>query len=567
VELRLERPRAALLALAAAAVLLLALPAAVAAQQLSLPSGPPGKAPRGYRLSPRAAIAIADRDRKVVAEKRKRGPLKAVAYLKPGSEWQVSYFGGQKERAQVTIFDPNGRVIESWTGYQVAWKMARGYPGAFGRKVNAPYVWLPLCALFLLPFVDFRNPFRLLHLDLAVLLLFGVSHIFFNSARIDISVPLVYPVLVYLLVRMLWAGFRPRGRRGQLVPHVPVTWLAMALLFLVGFRIALNVVDSNVIDVGYAGVIGASRVVHGQPLYNGHFPKDNEHGDTYGPVNYLAYVPFEQALGWSGRWDPDMPAAHGAAIAFDLLTMLGLLVLGRRARPGPGGTALGVVLAYAWAAYPYTLFAMDSNSNDALVSMLVVWALVATLAAPAAAGALAPVRGALVGLAAAAKFAPAALMPLFARGAGRWRTWHVLAAVAAFAAVVAAAFLPFVPGHGGLREVYDRTVGYQAGRDSPFSVWGLYPALHWLQTLAKVFAAGLALLVAFVPRRRSIAQVAALGAAVLLAVQLTVNHWFYLYVPWFAPFVFFALFSAYRSPAIETVAERVEKRRLEPALT
>ena len=30
--------------------------------------------------------------------------------------------------------------------------MARGYPGAFGRRVNALYVWLPLCLLFLAPF-------------------------------------------------------------------------------------------------------------------------------------------------------------------------------------------------------------------------------------------------------------------------------------------------------------------------------------------------------------------------------------------------------------------------------
>ena len=85
--------------------------------------------------------------------------------------------------------------------------------------------------------------------------------------------------------------------------------------------------------------------------------------------------------------------------------------------------------------------------------------------------------------------------------------------------------------------------------------------------MAKALAGALALLVAFLPRRRSLAQVAALGAAVLLAVQLTVDHWFYLYIPWFAPFVFFALFSAYRSPVFETAVEREEERGLEPALT
>jgi len=50
-------------------------------------------------------------------------------------------------------------------------------------------------------------------------------------------------------------------------------------VFLIGFRIALNVTDSNVIDVGHAGVIGAQRLVHDKQLY-GRYPSDNEHGDT-----------------------------------------------------------------------------------------------------------------------------------------------------------------------------------------------------------------------------------------------------------------------------------------------
>jgi hypothetical protein len=56
-----------------------------------------------------------------------------------------------------------------------------------------------------------------------------------------------------------------------------------------------------------------------------------------------------------------------------------------------------------------------------------------------------------------------------------------------------------------------------------------------------VAAALLALAVAFVPRRRSPVQVAALAAAVVIAVQLVVTHWFYLYVVWFLPLVLVAL--------------------------
>ena len=137
--------------------------------------------------------------------------------------------------------------------------------------------------------------FRLLHLDLLVLLAFGASHVFFNRGDIGVSVPLVYPVLLYLLARLVLAGMRPRRDRGRLLPLFPVAWVAVALVVLVGFRVGLNVTDSNVIDVGYAGVIGADRIVDGDGLYGPKFSEDVERGDTYGPVNYLLYVPFEQA--------------------------------------------------------------------------------------------------------------------------------------------------------------------------------------------------------------------------------------------------------------------------------
>jgi len=542
-------PRSArLLGLAVlAALVLLAPPVAAQAQQLPQPPSLT-KPPPFHSLSANRAIAIARADPKVRAERRRWGHMTPFAYLDGPIAWQVSFYARGKERAQAIVDDPSGAVIESWTGWQVAWKMARGYSGQFGGKLNAPYVWLPLCVLFLLPFVDPRRPFRLLHLDLLALLGFGVSHFFFNRGDISASVPLVYPVLVYLLVRMLWVGIRPRAPGGRLLPRVPVTWLALAVLFLVGFRVALNVADSSVIDVGYSGVVGAHRIATGHGLYDGRFASDDEHGDTYGPVNYLLYVPFERAFGSGG----DLPAAHAAAIAFDLLTLLGLFLLGRRVRAGPEGRELGVALAFAWAAYPYAAFALQSNSNDSAVAMLVVWALVALSSAPA--------RGALAALAAAAKFAPAALAPLLARGRAPGRR-SVLLFGAAFAAVTLAAFAPFLP-HDGIRGLWDRTLGYQAGRDSPFSLWGQHPGLDWLHTAVDVGAVGLALLVAFVPRgRRTTAQIAALGAAVMIALQLCATHWFYLYVPWFAPLVLVALLAPLRAtePAAEAERERGER--------
>ena len=47
------------------------------------------------------------------------------------------------------------------------------------------------------------------------------------------------------------------------------------------------------------------------------------------------------------------------------------------------------------------------------------------------------------------------------------------------------------------------------------------------------------------PRRRDVVVVAALGAAILIALQLGVTYWFYLYIVWFFPLVMVALLGAY----------------------
>jgi hypothetical protein len=465
-----------------------------------------------------------------------------VAYIR-GDSWEVDYVAASAEGRSTVAFavvdGATGEVLEAWRDHQVSTELARGYEGAIAQKVNAPYVWIPLCLLFLLPFVDLRRPFRLLHLDLLVLLGLGVSLYFLNRAELTASVALVYPVLAYVLVRMLAAGLQPRERSGPLVPWVGVRALIIIAIALACGRVALNVADSRVIDVGVAGVIGADRIADSEPLYEGEFsPGLDLRGDVYGPANYLAYVPLEQLWPWEGAWD-DVPAAHAAAISFDLLCALGLLALGRRLRTGPEGRALGWALCFAWLAYPFTLYTMNANANDSLVAALGVGAMLALTSAP--------VRAAFIALASAAKFGSAALAPLFATATGerRWRSALVFSVC--FVAVSVAVVAPFIP-DGGVSELYDRTLGYQATRSSPFSVWGLAPSLNFLQPVARVVAVLLALGVAVYPRFKSPIQVAALAAAVTIAVQLTAEHWFYFYVVWFLPFVLVALFASQGRP-------------------
>ena len=45
----------------------------------------------------------------------------------------------------------------------------------------------------------------------------------------------------------------------------------------------------------------------------------------------------------------------------------------------------------------------------------------------------------------------------------------------------------------------------------------------------------------FVPRTKNPLQVAALSGALLIGFELVLTHWFYLYIPWFFPFVAIAL--------------------------
>ncbi|MCW3003664.1 MAG: hypothetical protein JWQ20_2962, partial [Conexibacter sp.] len=442
--------------------------------------------------------------------------------------------------AQVYVDDATGGITEAWTGPQVAWTMARGYPGAFGRKVNSPWVWIPLSLLFVAPFVTPRRPLRWLHLDLLVLVGFGVSVAFFNDANLDAAVPIVPVLLAYLLLRMLAIGLRCRapdveGPPPRLPLLVPTVWLAVAVVFLVGFRIGLNITSSNVIDVGYSGVIGADRLADGKPVY-GNYPKDNEHGDTYGPFAYEAYVPFEQALPWSGRWN-DLPAAHAAAIFFDLMTLLLLFLTGRRIR-GPG---LGVVLAYAWATWPFSIYALNCNTNDGLVAALAALTLFVA-SGPAA-------RGAVAALAGFTKLGALGLMPLLAtHGArqGRWARTVVPVAVS-FVAVSAVVWAPIVLRGESLQTVYDRTLGFQAARIAPLSIWGLYD-LRGPEQVWQVGAALFALAAGLIARRRDVIGLAAIAAAVVIALQLGLSYWFYLYLVWFFPFVAVALFGRFRIP-------------------
>jgi hypothetical protein len=499
--------------------------------------------PLGFHISAGQAISAAERTATMQTLHRREHPLQVFPYVWRAQHpyWYVifQYRGRIVGSANVS---PTGRVTGAWTGAQA---MATFAHGGWSPALSGWMVLLAGALLFLLPFLDPRRLWRMAHLDALAILAFLVSWILLADAHLAPAVWAAYPPLIYLLVRLLRGGFSPRATAGRLAPLLSMRTLLIGLPLLLIGRIVLSLAAHQEIDVGYESVVGAYRVLHHLPLYY----NDPNHGDTYWPLTYLAYVPFQLVFPWVNSLS-NLHAADAAAIFFDLGTVAGLIVLGRQLRPGREGARMGLLLAWAWAACPFSTIGLIVHTNDGLVSMLTVFTLVA-LRSPM-------FSGGLLGLATAAKFSPAGLLPLIAMPRQRGLRGAVLCA-GTFIAIVALAIFLWLP-PGGLSYFWQRTIDFQIHRFDVFSPWALNAGLHPVQTVLEVFAVLLAAAVAFFPRERSLAQVCALAGAVTVAVQLPATHWYFYYIMWFLPFALVAFMAPLPEP--EPVLERAEREWL-----
>ena len=81
--------------------------------------------------------------------------------------------------------------------------------------------------------------------------------------------------------------------------------------------------------------------------------------------------------------------------------------------------------------------------------------------------------------------------------------------------------------NGDLHYFWHDSVSYQSGRVTPFSLWGFYGGLSVVQHVLEGAVVAGAVLLAFVPERRGIVEVAALAAAIMIALQIVGNYWLY----------------------------------------
>jgi len=437
-------------------------------------------------------------------------------------------------------------------------------------------LWLSLALVILVgfDFRDIRNPRNadLLLMQIAGWLFFDIlgflDRLQNPTARnvMDWVFTAIVAVTLALLVRAIRRAFRVAPSTWQ--PGGARAALATLAIVLVSLDVAVALY-SPPDDAGYFINIGAQRLrergrwPYGDPLLSA------TPAAAYGPVLYLAHLPFQLALSpnpvntespprpliESGDvyFLPPLAATKLCTAAFQLLAVAALFAAGRRLR---GATvAWALVVLYCGSAYVlgvggdrYFIGGMTFVSHIApAATTLLAFAL---LHRPAWSGAaLAVSVGTL-------------FYPIFMVPAWLGYYWKDRIALTRFAVGLGAAALAIAAvvlllsqparGHGLLGTIASDTLGHQESPEaygsSPFGFWGQRGGVRlWLMTplagdqsmtrpvVLMFFAFAASMFV--VAQRRTAAQFALIVAAVAMGAELWKIHATATYVTWYYPFL------------------------------
>ena len=103
--------------------------------------------------------------------------------------------------------------------------------------------FIVLAVAFVVPFVDPRRPFGLIHADVLALALFPLYFVRYMDTgqglgSIRWATLLATIGLVYLFDRMIFLALRPNRRERDIVPFIPVPLVAVAAVVLIALHIA-----------------------------------------------------------------------------------------------------------------------------------------------------------------------------------------------------------------------------------------------------------------------------------------------------------------------------------------
>jgi hypothetical protein len=403
----------------------------------------------------------------------------------------------------------------------------------------------------------------------------------------------LFAATAFVAASALYLAFRKSGVAAAGI-NLPNRGLRI-LLFVVVIINILVVMGRPGEDSGPYTSLGAQRwmetgtMPYGDPLLRGPDAPGFGAAATYGPLLYVAHMPFQLLLGppWNSA---DMPPRHPdyvipseyatklTCLAFQLLALYALIELGRRYANENTGLAIAII----YAGSPYVL---GLGSDTALATGLPYISHIA----PTAMVLLAllyldrpVVSGLMLAGAVGVLFWPLFLFPVFF-GWYVWQqradTWRFLAGFAGAGAAIAIMVIYFtgsIGDQGPLDLLLTSTLEHQEGvgqleyGGSKFSFWGNHPALaaFWQQPVigdTSIFKpsfmlfAGLSALAFFLVRGKDRVQFALLIALVASAIQLWKTHAGGTYVEWYLPFLLIGIFCARPAVTPEPAVPRADQ--------
>jgi hypothetical protein len=428
----------------------------------------------------------------------------------------------------------------------------RALPVPYGNSVAyEPALLVGLCALFVL--MTGVTPWRRLrNLDVAASLSLVVSVVLFQHRYVSISLIEVAPGMVYLLTRCARRALGPPLEEPISTPLLAaitpgadparrVRWLRTTLIVLGLVFVMIGLGSTDPVDVIYAVMEGATRLVHGVLPY-GHMPPGVLHGDTYPILSYALYAPLAVLSPVNDLWD-SVDAGLGVAVLAALVAAWAVFraTAGSRARSAGGRSPeveeAGLRAALAWLSFPPLLITVSTATTDVTLAAMLAIAVLLWRRPTWCSG--------LLAVAGWFKLAPFALLPLSLAPLRGRRLLGATVAVVAVSAVSLGILLAL----GGTRGPSDmaHAVAYQFSRGSLQSVWSAL-GIEGLQPVGQACVLGLIAGAVVKLRRepelaRDRARIAALSASVLIGMQLAADYWAFLYLVWIVPLVCGALYA------------------------